>query len=68
MAACSPCGPPWGRCAAGCSCEVKYRELRDLELDYRTGKLSSEDYEATGATLRAEAIAILDRIEQLDEE
>jgi hypothetical protein len=43
--------------------EVKYRELRDLELDYATGKLSYEDYEATGATLRAEALEVLDRLE-----
>jgi cytochrome c-type biogenesis protein CcmF len=46
--------------------EVKYRELRELELDYGTGKLSREDYELTGGTLRAEALAILDRIEALD--
>jgi hypothetical protein len=45
--------------------EVKYRELRELELDYGTGKLSREDYEATGAALRAEALAVLDRIETL---
>jgi cytochrome c-type biogenesis protein CcmF len=45
--------------------EVKYRELRELELDYGTGKLSREDYGATGATLRAEALEILDRIEAL---
>ncbi|MGH2853427.1 MAG: heme lyase CcmF/NrfE family subunit [Solirubrobacteraceae bacterium] len=43
--------------------EVKYRELRDLELDYATGKLSREDYEATSVTLRAEALEILDQIE-----
>ncbi len=43
--------------------ETKYREIRDCELDYRTGKLSREDYEATDAQLRAEAIAILDRLE-----
>ncbi len=46
--------------------EAKYRELRELELDYGTGKLSPEDYEATGAALRAEALAILDRIEVLE--
>jgi cytochrome c-type biogenesis protein CcmF len=46
--------------------EVKYRELRELELDYGTGKLSREDYEATGGALRTEAIAILDRLEGLD--
>ncbi len=45
--------------------EVKYRELRELELDYGTGKLSREDYEATGGALRAEALEVLDRIEEL---
>jgi cytochrome c-type biogenesis protein CcmF len=45
--------------------EVKYRELRELELDYATGKLSREDYQATDSALRAEALAILDRIEAL---
>ncbi len=43
--------------------EAKYREIRDAELDYRTGKLSPEDYEAIDATLRAEAIEILDRLD-----
>ena len=43
--------------------EVKYRELRDLELDLATGKLSREDYEATNATLRAEALEILNQLE-----
>jgi cytochrome c-type biogenesis protein CcmF len=45
--------------------EVKYRELRELELDYGTGKLSRADYEETGAALRAEALQVLDRIESL---
>ncbi len=45
--------------------EAKYREIRDLELDFRTGKLSPEDYEATDAQLRSEAIQILDRLERL---
>jgi hypothetical protein len=43
--------------------EAKYREIRDAELDFRTGKLSREDYEAIDAELRAEAIEILDQIE-----
>ena len=43
--------------------EAKYREIRDAELDYRTGKLSREDYEAIDAELRAEAIEILDRLD-----
>jgi cytochrome c-type biogenesis protein CcmF len=46
--------------------EAKYRELRDLELDYATGKLSQADYRATDGVLRAEALAILDRLEELD--
>jgi hypothetical protein len=44
--------------------EAKYREIRDAELDYRTGKLSREDYEAVDADLRREAIAILDSLER----
>jgi cytochrome c-type biogenesis protein CcmF len=43
--------------------EAKYREIRDAELDYRTGKLSLEDYEAVNSALRAEAIEILDRLQ-----
>jgi cytochrome c-type biogenesis protein CcmF len=43
--------------------EAKYREIRDAELDYKTGKLSREDYEAINAALRAEAIEILDQLE-----
>jgi hypothetical protein len=46
--------------------EAKYREIRDLELDFRTGKLSPEDYEAIDAQLRSEAIEILDRLERLE--
>ena len=45
--------------------EAKYREIRDCELDYRTGKLSRGDYEAIDGTLRAEALAILNRLEDL---
>src|SRR4051794_6268876 len=47
--------------------EAKYREIRDAELDFRTGKLSTEDYAAIDAALRSEALAILDRLEALDE-
>lgn len=48
--------------------EAKYRELRDLELDYRTGKLSEDDYRATDGALRAEALELLNRIETLEGE
>ena len=43
--------------------EAKYREIRDAELDYRTGKLSREDYEAIDGALRAEAVEILRRLD-----
>jgi hypothetical protein len=39
--------------------DAKLRELRDAELDHRTGKLSDADYQAIDAALRAEAIEIL---------
>lgn len=42
--------------------EAKYREIRDAELDFRTGKLSPEDYKAIDGALRAEALEILERI------
>ena len=47
---------------------AKYREIRDAELDHRTGKLSDLDYAEVDRELRAEAIEImheLDRAEQL---
>ncbi len=43
--------------------EAKYREIRDAELDYRTGKLSREDYDTVDGELRAEAIEILNRLD-----
>jgi hypothetical protein len=44
--------------------EAKYREIRDAELDHRTGKLSQEDYEALDRSLRAEAVEILHAIDR----
>ena len=46
--------------------EAKYREVRDAELDFRTGKLSREDYEAVDGALRAEALTILDKLQVLE--
>ena len=40
---------------------AKYRELRELELDYRTGKLTEADYQQTRAQLRRQAAELLDR-------
>ena len=45
--------------------EAKYREIRDAELDYRTGKLSEEDWRALDRDLRAEAIDLLRRLDDL---
>ncbi len=45
--------------------EAKYREIRDAELDYRTGKLSEGDWRALDRDLRAEAIDLLRRLDDL---
>jgi hypothetical protein len=44
--------------------EAKYREIRDAELDYRTGKLSREDYRTLDRSLRREAIEILEELDR----
>jgi hypothetical protein len=44
--------------------EAKYRDIRDAELDYRTGKLSEEDWRGLDEQLRAEAVAILRRLDR----
>jgi hypothetical protein len=46
--------------------DAKYREIRDAELDYRTGKLSEADWRALDRGLRAEAVVILRRLDELD--
>jgi hypothetical protein len=45
--------------------EAKYREIRDAQLDFEMGKLSKEDHRAVDRQLRAEAIAILQRLDGL---
>jgi len=44
--------------------EAKYREIRDAELDHRTGKLSDADYEELDRGLRAEAVGILHALDR----
>lgn len=44
--------------------DAKLRELRDAELDHRTGKLSDEDYAELDTALRGEAIEILRGIDR----
>jgi hypothetical protein len=45
--------------------EAKYREIRDAELDHRTGKLDDADWRAVDRQLRAEAVDLLARIDAL---
>ena len=47
--------------------DAKYREIRELELDFRTGKLSEEDFRAQDRALRADAVELLRRLDALGE-
>ena len=47
--------------------EAKYREIRDAELDHRTGKLSDQDYADVDASLRSEAVEILRSIDTINQ-
>ena len=47
--------------------EAKYREIRDAELDHRTGKLSDGDYAQVDSGLRAEAVEILRAIDTINQ-
>ncbi|HTN22778.1 MAG TPA: hypothetical protein VL120_02245 [Solirubrobacteraceae bacterium] len=47
--------------------ESKYREIRDAEMDLRTGKLSEEDHRALDRQLRAEAIEVLHALDEASE-
>ena len=46
--------------------DAKYREIRDAELDHRTGKLSEADWRALDRGLRAEAVEILRGLDELN--
>ena len=45
--------------------EAKYHEIRDAEMDFRTGKLSEADFRALDRQLRAEAVEILRELDRL---
>ena len=45
--------------------DAKYREIRVSELVYRTGKLSEADWRGLDRGLRAEAVDILRRLDEL---
>jgi len=54
----SPGGPPEVE-ALEAAKDSKLREIRETELDYRTGKLSEADWRAQDARLRSEAADLL---------
>lgn len=56
------------RAALEAAKEAKYREIRDAELDLEMGKLSNEDWRAIDRELRAQAIEILRKLDQLEPE
>ena len=43
--------------------DAKLREIRDAELDWRTGKLTEADWQQLDASLRAEAAEILTKLD-----
>jgi hypothetical protein len=45
--------------------QAKYREIRDAEMDFKTGKLSEEDHRALDRQLRAEAMEVLRAIDDV---
>ena len=47
--------------------EVLYREIRDAEADHASGKLSDTDFARLDRELRGDAIAVLKRLDVLDE-
>jgi hypothetical protein len=58
-------GPSSERRALEAARDAKYQEIRDTELDFRTGKLSAEDFRALDRQLRAEAVDILHALDAL---
>ena len=46
--------------------DAKYAEIRDAEMDFRTGKLSEADWHALDRQLRREAVDLLHRLDELD--
>ena len=46
--------------------EAKYREIREAEMDWRTGKLAEADYRELDRRLRREAVDLLKELDLLD--
>jgi hypothetical protein len=47
--------------------DAKYAEIRDAEMDYRTGKLSEADWRAMDRQLRREAVELLHRLDAVED-
>jgi L-cysteine desulfidase len=45
--------------------EAKYREIRDARLDFKLGKVSAADHEATEGELQSQALAIVQELDEL---
>jgi hypothetical protein len=45
--------------------EARYREIREAEMDYRTGKLSEADWKGIDRQLRQEAMEVLRKLDAL---
>ena len=45
--------------------EAKYREIREAEMDWRTGKLAEADYRPLDRRLRREAMDLLEELDRL---
>lgn len=47
--------------------EVAYATLKDLDFDFKTGKLSDEDYRELKGQYKREAIEILEKIDKISQ-
>lgn len=47
--------------------DAKFREIRDAETDFGTGKLERDDFERLDATLRAEAVELTGELDRARE-
>jgi hypothetical protein len=45
--------------------EAKYLEIREAEMDYRTGKISEADWRVIDRQLRAEAVDVMRKLDAL---
>jgi hypothetical protein len=45
--------------------QAKYREIRDAQLDFKLGKVSAADHDATERELQSQAVAILRELDEI---